>query len=189
MQTCFFRTRLTLVFAVLLACVLQTASAQAKAFSKTLSLQGVTFKVTCSNAGTMNKATFTAKGKKVNATVTKEVDGTVVNAEVEDLDSNASPELIVFVTSGGSGSYGTALVYSVGPKELVAIAVPELTQGSKEMQGYMGHDTFAVVEGRIVRRFPLYASGDANAKPTGKTRQLQYKLQGGKIVMYASTDM
>ena len=188
MQTRRYSPCLVWVIAALLACALQT-SAQAKAFSRALSLQGVTFKVTCPNAGTMNKATFSAKGSKIDATVTKEVDGTVVDAQVEDLDGNGSPELVVFVTSGGSGSYGSVLVYRAGPKGLVAIAFPELATGSKEMQGYMGHDTFAVVEGRIVRRFPVYASGDANAKPTGKTRQLQYKMQGGKLVMYKSFDM
>jgi hypothetical protein len=44
----------------------------------------------------------------------------------------------------------------------------------------MGHDEFAVVEGTLVQRFPLYREGDANARPTGKIRQLQYKLKAGE---------
>jgi hypothetical protein len=31
-----------------------------------------------------------------------------------------------------------------------------------------------------VQRFPLYAEGDTNAAPSGKTRQLQYKLVPGE---------
>jgi len=41
-------------------------------------------------------------------------------------------------------------------------------------------DEFAVVENTFVQRFPLYAAGDTNAKPTGKMRQLQYKLRQGE---------
>ncbi|MGB5191200.1 MAG: hypothetical protein WBN54_14170, partial [Robiginitalea sp.] len=46
--------------------------------------------------------------------------------------------------------------------------------------GYMGHDEFAVVETSLVRRFPVYKSGDSNSNPTGGTRQIQYKLQDGE---------
>ena len=51
-------------------------------------------------------------------------------------------------------------------------------------KGYMGHDQFAVGEGALLRRFPLYHQNDTNSKlsgkPTGKTRQLQYKLKAGE---------
>jgi len=40
----------------------------------------------------------------------------------------------------------------------------------------MGHDEFAVIENTLVQRFPIYKKGDSNAKPTGKTRQVQYKI-------------
>ena len=44
----------------------------------------------------------------------------------------------------------------------------------------MGHDNFAPVEGVFVRKFPIYKEGDSNAKPTGKTRQIQYHLKQGE---------
>lgn len=44
----------------------------------------------------------------------------------------------------------------------------------------MGHDEFAVVEGTFVQRFPIYKDTDTNVQPTGKTRQLQYKLKAGE---------
>jgi hypothetical protein len=44
----------------------------------------------------------------------------------------------------------------------------------------MGHDEFAVVEGTFVQRFPIYGDGDVNARPSGRTRQLQYKLRRGE---------
>ena len=48
------------------------------------------------------------------------------------------------------------------------------------MTGYMGHDQFAVVENVLVQRFPIYREGDVNAKPTGGTRQIQYRLVPGE---------
>jgi hypothetical protein len=44
----------------------------------------------------------------------------------------------------------------------------------------MGHDAFAVVEGTFVQSFPIYLQTDSNAQPSGKTRQLQYKLAPGE---------
>jgi hypothetical protein len=37
-----------------------------------------------------------------------------------------------------------------------------------------------VVETTFVRRFPIYRDGDVSAKPTGRARQLQYKLRPGE---------
>jgi len=37
-----------------------------------------------------------------------------------------------------------------------------------------------VVEGCLVRRFPIYKPGDTNAKATGGKRQICYKLQQGE---------
>jgi hypothetical protein len=56
--------------------------------------------------------------------------------------------------------------------------MPELS--GKLAQGYMGHDQFAVVETTLMRRFPIYRPGDTNAKPTGGTRQISYKLVAGE---------
>lgn len=41
----------------------------------------------------------------------------------------------------------------------------------------MGHDQFVLAEQYLVRSFPVYREGDANAAPSGGTRQLQYKLK------------
>jgi hypothetical protein len=46
--------------------------------------------------------------------------------------------------------------------------------------GYMGHDEFAVVENSLVRRFPVYREGDTNTAPSGRMRQIQYKLVAGE---------
>ena len=44
----------------------------------------------------------------------------------------------------------------------------------------MGHDKFHVGEGTLLRRFSVYREGDINSKPTGGTRQIQYKLKASE---------
>ncbi len=57
----------------------------------------------------------------------------------------------------------------------------------------MGHDEFTVVETSLARRYPIYTKYDTNNKPTGGTRQLQYKLVVGEaswiLKLVNSTDI
>jgi len=151
-------------------------------FRRTLELQGVTFTLTCDNDSSINQLSIVASGLEGdNTPISQDVDGTVAGAEVGDLNVDGSPEVYVFVQSAGSGSYGSLVAYAVNNrKSLSAIYLPPVTENEKAAKGYMGHDDFAVVENRLVQRFPVYRDGDTNAKPTGGTRQLQYKLVAGE---------
>lgn len=151
-------------------------------FHKTLELQRFSFDVTATNEGSLNKLTVVPKGlKEQNEPVTSEIDGTVTGAEIADLDVNGFPEIYIYVTSAGSGSYGSLVGYAVNKgKSMSDIYLPPLTDDPKAGKGYMGHDEFAVVESSLARRFPIYKEGDTNAGPTGKTRQLAYKLAAGE---------
>ena len=57
---------------------------------------------------------------------------------------------------------------------------PLVRPNGRAAQGYMGHDEFAVVESTFVQWFPIYRDSDVNARPSGGTRQLQYKLRPGE---------
>jgi hypothetical protein len=151
-------------------------------FDKTLELQGITFHVKCANAGSMNKLRIEPKGLKGdNKPMEKEIEGTVTMAEVADLNVDGSPEVYVYVTSAGSGSYGSLVAYAANKKKsLSEIFLPALTDDAAASKGYLGHDEFRVVESSLVRRFPVYREGDTNAKPTGGTRQISYKLKAGE---------
>ncbi|MEP4077950.1 PliI family lysozyme inhibitor of I-type lysozyme [Haloferula sp.] len=152
------------------------------AYEKAHSLQGITFTINCPNEGSLNKATLSTKGLEgENAPITLEIDGTITGSEVADLNADGSPEIYIFTASAGSGSYAGLVAYSTNSKKsLTAIYLPELGEDKKNSAGYMGHDQFAIVESVLARRFPLYEKKDSNAKPTGKTRQLQYKLKAGE---------
>jgi hypothetical protein len=158
------------------------APATAAGFDRTLEFQGITFRVRCPNAGSMNTVRIEPKGLQGdNTPIEKEIEGTVTLAEVADLDVDGSPEVYVYVTSAGSGSYGSLVAYAANKKKsLSEIFLPPLMDDVEASKGYMGHDEFRVVESSLVRRFPVYRDGDTNAKPTGGTRQISYKLKAGE---------
>jgi hypothetical protein len=151
-------------------------------FDRTLELQGIRFRVTSANEGSVNTLHIVPSGLEIdNSPVVQTIDGTVMGAEAADLNGDGSPEIYVYVTSAGSGSYGSLVAYSANRrKSLSEIYLPPITQHRKASKGYMGHDEFAVVENVLVRRFPVYRDADTNAKPTGGMRQLQYKLIPGE---------
>lgn len=146
----------------------------------TLSLQGVQFTVKASGEGSLQELVVSAKeGAITYPLIQQQVDGRVMTADVEDLNSDGRPELALMVVSSGSGSYGSVLAWSASKgHRLLPINLPGLTPA--QAAGYMGHDRFALVETTLVRRFPIYRQGDLNAKPTGGTRQIDYKLVAGE---------
>lgn len=154
----------------------------AEPFHRKLELQGVTFDVSAPNDGSTNKLTIAVEGlKRKTAPIEREVEGTVTGAEVADLDRNRSPEIYVYVTSAGSGAYGSLIALAANRKtSLSNIFLPDLTDDKKLSAGSMGHDEFSIVENVLGRRFPIYKLGDTNAQPTGGMRQISYKLTPGE---------
>jgi len=160
----------------------EAATAARPPFDRTLALQGIRFRVKCANDGSINTLRIVPAGLTVdNAPLVRTIDGTVTGAEAADLNLDGSPEIYIYVTSAGSGSYGSLVAYSANRgKSLSEIYLPPVAEHKPAAEGYMGHDEFAVVESSLVRRFPVYRHADMNARPTGGMRQLQYKLLPGE---------
>lgn len=148
------------------------------AFKKTVSYKTISFDITKSG----DTLSIQPSGfESDNTKVIKTIEGTVSNIEVDDINADGSPELMIYITSSGSGSYGTALGFSGNNnKSMSEITIPTITDNPKANKGYMGHDEFAIVENTFVQRFPIYKDGDSNSKPTGRMRQIQYKLKNGE---------
>ncbi|NOQ65484.1 MAG: hypothetical protein GQ582_13315 [Methyloprofundus sp.] len=152
------------------------------AFNETYTLEGISFTVSSANNSSLNTLVITPSGLTVdNAIIKQEIDGSVTGAEIADVDNNGFPEIYVYINSAGSGSYGSLVAYSSNHnKSISEIYLPPLSDDKKNSVGYMGHDEFSVVETSLARRFPIYKQEDSNNKPTGGTRQLQYKLIQGE---------
>ena len=166
--------------ALLLATALPRSAWAGAAFNQTLKLQGISFQVQATGAGSQQQLTITTTGAKPPIKpIQQTVNGRVVGAKVADLNGNGTPEIYVFVQGAGSGSYGELVAYAViNSSDLSPIYLQELT--GPNAQGYRGHDQFEVVEGCLVRRFPIYKPGDTNAKATGGERQICYKPTAGE---------
>lgn len=155
-------------------------------FKKTVSYKTISFDITKSgDTLTIQPSGFESDNTKVSKTI----DGTVTNVEVDDVNTDGSPELMIYITSAGSGSYGTAIGFSGNNnKSMSEITIPSMADNPKANKGYMGHDEFAIVEGTLVQRFPIYQEGDTNSKPTGGMRQIQYKLKNGEASKVFAVD-
>lgn len=151
-------------------------------FNRTLSLQDITFDIHASRQGSQNILVIQPTGLEIdNNRVFHQIDGIASDAEIEDLNSDGSPEIVVYITSMGSGSYGTVIAYSVNNKKSMSqIYFPPVTENPEISEGYMGHDEFTLIETFLVQRFPVYKDGDPNSSPTGGIRQIQYELIEGE---------
>jgi hypothetical protein len=169
---------------VLIAALAATAPGHARAepFFAQLVLQDVTFQVESPNGGSINQVTVRAETPEgVLEPVVAEADGSITSVEAGDLNGDGYPEIYVYINSAGSGSYGSLIAYASNRnKSLSQIYLPPIEDDPALAQGYMGHDEFTVGAGALLRRFPLYRAGDMNARPTGGTRQIQYKLEAGE---------
>lgn len=171
----------TLVLTVALAASTSNY-ALADPFFAQMVLQDVTFQVESPNEGSINQVTVRAETPEgALESMVAEADGTITKVEVEDLNGDGYPEIYVYINSAGSGSYGSLIAYASNRnKSLSQIYLPSIADDPSVAKGYMGHDEFAVGEGTLLHRFPIYRENDKNAEPTGGTRQIQYKLEAGE---------
>lgn len=153
-----------------------------RVFAEVLTMQNIGFSVETTGKGSIQQLSVQPFGLKTDNSIVKmEIEGRVTNAEVGDLNCDGFPELLIYTSSAGSGSYGNVIGFSVNNgKSMSQIYFPNITDNPKANKGFMGHDEFAIVETTLVQRFKTYNNNDQNAKPTGVMRQIQYKLKDGE---------
>ena len=150
-------------------------------FHKVLSLNGVSFDVRSEENSSLDTIFITPSGLEENKLIKEEVDGRILDAQMADLNSDGLPELYIFTTSAGSGSYASLIAYGVNNKKSVTpVYLAELSQEKKYGKGYMGHDSFKIVGNRLRRSFPIYKKDDPNCCPTGGKRTVEYQLVAGE---------
>ena len=107
----------------------------------------------------------------------------ISNVFVTDLDGNSFDEIYIFTISAGSSSFGTILGFASNKdKSLSMINFPEIQEGDKNFEGYMGHDVFKIEKRKLIRIFPIYNEGNTNQNPTGGKRKLVYGLYTGEAM-------
>ena len=156
---------------------------QSKRYDSSMKLGKAGFRVSCNNkSAEKNTVTISPIGFESTAhEISIEIKGKVAKAEVDDLNNDGFPDLVMYVYNGGAKNTGTVVGVSSEQNEGFApIFFPDLLDDQKLKVGYMGSDEFLLMEGTLMRKFPIYNTTDtANSKPTGTMRQIQYRVVSG----------
>lgn len=159
-------------------------------FFKILQLQGIGFRVSSIPKEGLNVLTVAPFGLEIsNLEESMEIEGTVTDAEVEDLNSDGSPELLIYTKMENESHSGNVYAFSVNNrKSMSQVYFPPTSDNPKINQGYNGMDEFAIVETYLVQRFPIYEEKNDSMVNTGKTRQISYTLIDGEAMRRFEVD-
>lgn len=149
--------------------------ATAVSFHKEVTEDDHRFVVETKGEGSQRQLTLSAeKNGRDLTTNTQALNGTVTDVVATNLNDDKFPELLIFVSDAGSGSYGQVVAYSFLNQGRQALTLPDLAGAATE--GYQGQDVFKVQGQELLRSFPLYKPADPNCCPSGGTRTVRYKL-------------
>ena len=128
----------------------------------------------------LSTITITPEGFATNTPIVLDVNK-LTNSLYADLNNDIYEELIITTTAQGSGSFGDVFIFTTASAtQLLPIPFPEVTEDETKkgalFEGYMGHDSFSITEGKLIRVFPTYTKTDTNNDPTGTRRSVVYSL-------------
>jgi hypothetical protein len=103
--------------------------------------------------------------------------GRVAKAEIDDLNNDGFPDLVLYLYTDTSGIFGTVYAFlSEANKSITPCELPDIMLNGKVNTGYKGHDQFSLLESYLQQKFPIYKTGDDKDKPTGGTRVILYQM-------------
>lgn len=159
------------------------SNAQARKIDTIMKLGNVGFKLVCNNKNDeKNYVTVSPIGFSSGARdVSFEVKGRIRKAEVDDLNNDLYPDLVIYIYLNGTDEKGTVVgVSSVKNESFAGIGFPDIVDDPKLRTGYKGFDSFTLMEGTLMRRFPIYTADSVGAQRTGMYRQIQYRVSVGE---------
>lgn len=128
----------------------------------------------------LSTITLTTEGFSTTTPIILETNK-LTNYLYADLNNDTHEELVIMTTAQGSGSFGEMFVFTTASDTaLLPITIPEIseedTSKGKLFEGYMGHDSFGMMNNNLVREFPTYKKTDIMSEPTGPTKSIIYTL-------------
>ncbi|WP_298301617.1 hypothetical protein [Hydrotalea sp.] len=156
--------------------------AQTPKFDTTVLIGKIGYRVRCNNKSPDNNL---ASIKLVGFTNARDpeffVKGVIRQASIDDFNNDGFPDLMMNVYNGPNEVYGNVIaLVSNENKSVSVVSFPDILNDPKLREGYKGNDHFQLMEGLLMRSFPLYSSNDSTATYTGKKRFIQYQLQKGE---------
>ncbi|WP_298391337.1 hypothetical protein [Hydrotalea sp.] len=156
--------------------------AQTPKFDTTVLIGKIGYRVRCNNKSPDNNL---ASIKLVGFTNARDpeffVKGVIRQASIDDFNNDGFPDLMMNVYNGPNEVYGNVIaLVSNENKSVSVVSFPDILNDPKLREGYKGNDHFQLMEGLLMRSFPLYSSNDSTATYTGIKRFIQYQLQKGE---------
>lgn len=172
----------TLFFA--LALIPTVLMAQGRRIDTTMKVGKAGFRVNCYNkSAEKNPITIYPVGFESEARdFSFELKGVLIGTEVDDLNKDGFPDLLLYVASFDSLNKSSVIAISSQENKSVApIVFPDILDDPRLRDGYKGADKYMLLEGVLMRTYPLYEK-DANGvqQPTGKMRRLMYRVAPGE---------
>ena len=174
-----------------LSCYLYSVSAQKKSslkFDSLLKIGKIGYKVTCLNK--LNKTNninirligFENKEDKSNSGP-KEFsiprDANVTGADIDDFDGDGSPDLLIYVNIHNTKKIYVIGIRSKNNENVEPIIMKDILDDPKLGKGYKGDDIYYLLEGTLVRSFPVYSDSSTLSNPP-IYRKIFYRLFPGE---------
>ena len=149
-------------------------------YDSTVKMGKAGYRVTCLNRSldrnTLNIRPIGFKSETREASL--ELRGRVVSTEIDDLNNDGFPDIIIFVIDAKD----KLSLFSVGSRDnerIEPIYFPDITNDMQLSKGYRGKDEYELVEGVLFRKFPIFESDTTIKTPTNKVRQIMYRVMIG----------
>lgn len=160
--------------------------AQTQRIDTTLKLGKSGYQVRCSNKDAeKNSINIRPVGfdKEARESIMN-IKGRIIELSIEDLNNDGYPELVIYCRSGVHGDFVDAYtVISLSNKAFMAVGLPDVLLDAKTRDGYRGHDGYTLLEGRLMRKFPIYKASDTDSA-SGGNRIITYVLSGSENTGY-----
>lgn len=158
--------------------------AQGRRIDTTMKVGKAGYRINClnksaeKNAISINPVGFESEVRDFNF----DFKGILTATEVDDLNKDGFPELLLYVNTKDSLNKSTVIgISSQENKSVVPIVLPDILDDPRLRDGYKGSDQYMLLEGVLMRTYPLFEK-DANGmqQPTGKMRRLMYRVAQGE---------
>ncbi len=160
--------------------------AQKTKFDSTLKIGKVGYRITCANkSNEKNELNLSLIGFEENRSdINLNIKGKIQSAEIDDLNRDGFPDLLIYIFSEGEKRKGTVLaISSDNNKSIAPIVFPDITDDAKLSAGYTGGDEYKLFNGILLRKFPVLIVADSSATsvpPVKVIRQIIYKVVMGE---------
>lgn len=165
-----------LAFVFIVICF--NADAQKNKYDSTMKIGKTGYRVLCNNKAN-NKNSLRIKLIGFEDTKDElEIDlkGKVTGAEVDDLNKDGFPDLVVYVITDDIKRKGTVIAISSNEnKGILPIYFPSITDSEKLKQGYDGNDTFKLINGVLSHKFSITNTSDSSEQ-YAIARQVLYNV-------------